>query len=149
MNIKKKELKRILDAKDDEYIICELISDVLINLAEHLINKGADIYHANLLSICLLFEFMHSTVGDVRLIDDGFPFSRRSKEILKYFKENAMHWWSWWVINELGSDYCDLIFNMDFLNDREKDVEKAWEIINEWKAEKLAEWERAQFCPDE
>jgi len=149
MSINKKELKRILDAKDDEYIICELISDVLINLAEHLINKGTDIYHANLLSICLLFEFMYSTVGDERLIEDEFPFSRRSKEIRKYFKENAIHWWSWWIINELGSDYCDLIFDMEFLEEREKDVEKAWDIINEWKAEKLAEWERAQFCPDE
>jgi len=149
MNIKKKELKRILVAKDGEYTVGKLMSDGSNNFTNHLISKGADICHAQLLSICLLFECMYRTVEDIRLIDEELPISHRSKTLLKYFKECAALGWSWWVINELGSEYCDLVYDVEFLEEREKDVEKAWNIINEWRAEKFSEWERAQFCPDE
>ena len=153
MKISKKEIKKILINKSDEYTEDTLVSEGTGNFANHLIDIGADIYHAQLITICLLVECMFRTIEVIRLKEKERPTSFNSEKHVKYFKKCATQWWGYWVINEASSN-CDDIYNdlfnemnsdMDFWKDRRKDVEKAWKIITRWRIYRILEWERETF----
>ena len=157
MNISKKELIRILANKSDEYCNDILISYGTLNFADHLIAIGADIYHAQLITICLLVECMYRTVEIIRMTEKERPSSPRSKKHLKYYKKCATQWWGYWLINETSSNCCDIyndLFNemnsdKAFWKDRRKDVKKAMKIIISWRINKLLNWEMETFSYEE
>ena len=142
MKIKKKELKRIFELNNDNI---DLAKDGSVKYVEHLVENGADVYHAELLARCIIYEYIYNDVEDIRQNFEDLPYSKRSKKLLSYFKESASQWWIYWVVNKMPDIYSDLLYDEDFLNERRKDVEKAWKVISERRIERIIDFQRETF----
>jgi hypothetical protein len=145
MDKKKKELNRILARKfyDDS----DLVRNGTAKAVKLLVNNEIDVSHAEIFIHCLLFESMYNRIEEIRLSDKNVPYTKRSKELLSYFKECATQWWVCWVIDDLGVDYCDLFFNLEFWNDRRKEVETVWNTIEKLKIGVITDWQNEIFSP--
>jgi len=142
--ISKKEIKRILVKINRMEDFSKLTDDGIMQFIEDIIYGGADLYHAMFVSLCLHNNIQYCSMVDA--LQNNCLNRKQLQKLCDYYKENTVKSWTEFVNQDLN-----FVYSMDFeeytafWNEREKEVNKAWKIINNWVTERYIEWERKIF----